>query len=759
MGNQTNTGPSLLAAEVSRNTETDPDLNVTDFNVTDFLRRRKSIILVLAVVGSGLGYLLYQQKSPIYRSTARLEVIHSASQQIFKELMGDGMLENARFIIPSPDVLRPAYRKNSFAKIDTFRGMDEDAAIRLISSSLSIAQLSPGVIDVRFDGGDPRDTRRITNAIASEYIDRQTTSFESESAKLKRLLETDRINIETQLTRAEEAYDLFMRNAKLLPDGSDSTTTRASLLNQKLAVLDIQEAEVLAKLNLMNQKLEQGGQRDALMILVGKEEGTASTTKGMEEQYINERRMSEALLPWVVEATTLKQKVGASHPRLLELENRIELIRDEFTRIAGMISDSAPEQKTDYLDAYRHSLSHELEQIRAQRIDLREMATVAEEGAQLVRNDEQTKLRLSRTVDRLQTLHQGIARQIEQTEVNAGMSGVRANLIAPAVYGRFVYPLLHNFLGMGACIGAIAGLGLAYLIELADPRFRTPDELVRALRLPILAHIPHMPKKQLKNIPDANLDGMHPTLVSAHLPRSRMAEAYRAVRTGICFNAWAESHRLIQITSPASGDGKSTLAANLAVSLAQSGQKTILVESDFRRPTVHKITGVSNDVGVVDILRGKAQLNDVIQTVSVEDFSVLPCGKKPDNPAELLTRPEYESLLEALREKFDYVIVDSPPLLVVTDPSSIAARTDMVIFCTRLDRRTREFSRRSLQQLHEVGANVGGLVINQVAKSDTYGYDKYSYYYGNGYGYGYSDRQNAKTNAYFQDEGNRSPVA
>ncbi|MCH2203968.1 MAG: hypothetical protein MK102_18535, partial [Fuerstiella sp.] len=490
----------------------------------------------------------------MYRSTARLEVIHTASERIFEELLGDSMLENAMFIIPSPDVLRPAYQKNRLGKLATLRGLPEDEAIRLISSSLGIEQLSPGVIDLRFDGADPRDTPKITNAIANEYIDRQTASFESESDKLRKLLETDRSKIETQLIAAEAAYDLFMRNANLASDGGDPNTTRATLLNQKLAIVDISEAEVLAKLNLMDQQIQEGGQRDALLMLVGKELGPEATRKGIQEQYLNERRMSEALLPWVIEATALKQKVGSSHPRLKDIEKRIELIREEFTRIGGIISDALPEQKTDYLDAYRQSLSHELEQLRAQRVDLQEMTTVAEKEAQIVRNDEQTKHRLSRRVDRLQNQYDAIARQIEQTEVNAGMSGVRADLIAPAEYGRLVYPLLYKFLGLGGFMGTIAGLGLAYLIELADPRFRTPEEIVRAFGFSILAHIPYISDQRLKEIPETVLGGMDRIVVTAHLSKSRLAESYRSVRTGICFNASAESQRLLQVTSPASGD-------------------------------------------------------------------------------------------------------------------------------------------------------------------------------------------------------------
>lgn len=748
--------PSWQALEGSPSHEAQLD-------VWGFVRRRKSIIFVLAVVGAGLGYFLFQQQEPQYRSSARMEVYHSASERIFDDLMGDDMLENAMFIIPSPDVLRPAFQNHELGQLRTFNGMNEDEAIDFIAGALGIEQLSPGVIELQFDGPDPQDTPKVTNAIANEYIDRQTASFEGESEKLKRLLETDRTNIESQLLAAEKEYDDFIRSATLLSSGSDSNQARSRLnaLNGQIATLDIQEAELVAQLELMEHKLREGGQREALMILIGKETDRKSETIPDDERYRHQRKLSEALLPWVIEATVLKQKVGASHPRLMEVEKRIELIRNEFSQMEGMIAEPLPaEEESDYLAIYRQSLSHELEQLRAQRVDLKKMATSAETEAHLVQNDEQTERRLNRKIDRLQNQYDGIARQIEQTEVNAGMSGVRAELIAPALYGRLVFPILYQFIGLGAFMGMIAGLGLGYLVELADRSFRKPDEIVREFGLPILGHIPYMKEQRLKGIRDRDTGGMDRTLVSAHLPRSRPAEAYRSVRTAICFSALGESHRVVQVTSPAAGDGKSTLAANLAVSLAQSGKRTILVESDFRRPNVHKITGVSNEGGIVDVLRGNAELTDVIQEVSVEDLSVLPCGRLPRNPSELLTRPEYESLLEVLRDKFEYVVVDSPPVLVVTDACGVAARTDAVIVCMRLGRHTRDFGRRALDQLRDVGANVIGMVINGVEESDAYGYGSYNYSdYGRSYGnsaYAYSYTEGNE--AYFAEEDETVPV-
>jgi capsular exopolysaccharide synthesis family protein len=194
----------------------------------------------------------------------------------------------------------------------------------------------------------------------------------------------------------------------------------------------------------------------------------------------------------------------------------------------------------------------------------------------------------------------------------------------------------------------------------------------------------------------------------------------------------------------------------LALSLAQSGKRTILIEGDLRRPKVHKLTGVKNKEGVVEVLRGEAELENAIQPTSIGDFFVLPCGQRPKDPAELLARPFFKELLEKLREQFEYVIVDSPPVLAVTDPCGIAARVDGTVVCMRLSRHTRDLGRRTLEQLRDVGATVTGVVINGVEERDAYGYGNYRYsdyqYYYKNYNYKYGDGKYGSGQEYYADE-------
>ena len=758
-------------------------------DIWGFFKRRKSFVIVFAVVGAGLGYLLYNQKTPQFRSIAQVEVIHRVTENILQGLLGKDMLEDATYVIPSPNVLEPAYESHALARLETLRSLTKNEAVALISRGLTISQLSQGVIELQYTGTHPQDSTRITNAVAEEYIKRQTSSFETETEKLKRLLEIDREKIDKQLQIAEEDYEEFNQRARLLAATGDSSQARGRLstLSAEISQLDIEEAELMSRLSLFNEKLGKGGQREALLVMIGKEfeieeDANNPTDLAMDHQrrrkiarMENNRRMSEVLLPLVVESAILEQKVGAGHPRLREVRQRIELVRQEYTKLERLISDLDPEPepvpaplddqtevRPDYLVVYHQSLSHELEKLRAQRLDLKKLAATAEQEAFLVNKDEQAELRLLRKINRLEEQYSSIANKIEQTELSAEVSQVRATVIKPATAGFLVYPIVYRFFGFGGLLGAMTGLALGYLVELADRSFRKPDEVAREFGVPILGHIPYMKAQQTRGRQEREVGGLDPILVCANLPRSRPAEAFRSVRTTICFTASGDTHRVLQITSPAAGDGKSTLAANLAVSLAQSGKKTILVESDFRRPNVHKLTGVSNTIGIVDVLRQQVELVDAIQTVDVDELSVLPCGKRPGNPSELLTRPEYEALLDVLRERFDYVVIDSPPVLVVSDASSVAPRVDAVIMCIRLSRHTRDMGRRTFEQMRDIGANVVGMVINGVEQSDAYGYGAYNYSdyrsYANPYAYKYAYKYTYGSEAYFTEDEDTAPV-
>ncbi|MFN9139120.1 MAG: P-loop NTPase, partial [Planctomyces sp.] len=276
------------------------------------------------------------------------------------------------------------------------------------------------------------------------------------------------------------------------------------------------------------------------------------------------------------------------------------------------------EKPTYFLTLYMMSMEQQLAILERQQQEVQVLASNDDALARKLMLEEIEDKHKKANIERLGTLFNNTSQAISEVHMNAGMGGVTALVLQHARTGIKISPIMERFLGMGALLGAMAGLGIAYLIEMADRSFRKPEDIIREFGVPIMGHIPFMTEQRMKISGDGNK--FDRSAITVHLPRSRPAEAFRAIRTAVCFSAMAGEHRVISVTSPAAGDGKSTLALNLAVSLAQSGKRTVLLESDLRRPKVHKLTGVENKVGVVDVLRGTAEIESAVQTTQVPDL-------------------------------------------------------------------------------------------------------------------------------------------
>ena len=740
-------------------------------NVWGFLRRRKSFVIVLSLLGCGIGYMMFQRQIPIYRSSALAQVIHKSSDRQMAMLVSERDLMDATFEIKSEGLLKPAIEKHRLGELLTLQNFSIDAAVQQVAGMLQVNPVSSSkIVEIAVQGSRAEEIPLIANAVAEEYVNRQRENYKDASVELDAALTRQREGLHDELKAKEEEYNEFRDRSGLMSDGKNPHRERQQAFLGKLASLSLEETSLKADLKTLEEAQRAGGSREAILMAIGRSsEGVTAAGGGIAFQPISEvdsqLGIEERLIPLLLEQKELEAKHGEDHPRVTAMQRRIDFTRqllqqfvDSKKKLAeqsGLKAQdvAAAPAPLDFIAVYLQSLRQQLQSIAAEREALETQAAEAERLARALSNDENEDRSRRSEIDRLTKLFDAASTNVTERKVNIDMGGVKALVLQPARHGSLIFPSLSKFLSMGAFLGGFIGLVLGYLVEMADKSFRKPEDVIREFGVPILGHIPFFKEERLKRAAaESKLDR---TAVCFHLPRSRPSEAYRSVRTAICFSALGSSHRVIQVSSPAAGDGKSTLALNLSISLAMSGKRTILIESDFRRPKVHKLTGVDNKRGIVDVLRGDAEVADVVQTTSVDSFFVMPCGSRPKDPAELLSRPEYEQLLQVLRQQYDYVIVDTPPLLAVTDPTSVAPRVDGVLIAMRLSRHTRELGRRTLEQLRDVGATVSGIVINGVEESDGYGYGTYRYsdyqYYDKNYEYRYGDYGNAKED-YFSDE-------
>ncbi len=734
-------------------------------DVWGFLKRRKSFLVVLAMLGTGIGYMMFQRQVPIYRSAALVQVIHRNADSRMGMLVSERDLKDAAFEIGSPSLLAPAYEKNKLGELTLLQGLSPTAAYDRIAgmTQVKIGLGSANVVEIAVQGARADEIPQIANAIAEEYVNKQMENYRDARSDLDTILMRQRESLHSELKLKEKEYNEFRERSGLMSDGRNPHRERQQSFLTQLSSLSLEETSLKAELSTLEEAVKSGGSREAILMAIGKLSDNSATgavaTQRVDDAANSSKSLEERMIPLLLEQKELEAKHGKDHPKVKAMERRIEFTRQLLQKFAAAdqadpATLSTAEPATDFIAIYLQSLRQQMQTIARERQDLETQAAEAERLARALGNDENEDRTRKNEIDRLTKLFDNASSNVSETNMNADLGGVKAQILTPARHGGLVYPSLSQFLSMGGFLGGFLGLVLGYLVEIADKSFRKPEDVIREFGVPIVGHIPFMKAEQLKG-GKANI-GMDRTAVCVHQPRSRPAEAYRSVRTAICFSALGSSHRVIQISSPAAGDGKSTLATNLAISLAMSGKRTILVESDFRRPKVHKLTGVENKSGIVDVLRGDAELTDAVQSTPVESFFVLPCGSRPKNPAELLSRPEYEQLLEVLREKYDYVIIDTPPILAVTDPTSIAPRVDGVLLAMRLSRHTRDLGRRTLEQLRDVGATVSGIVINGVEEADGYGYGSYRYsdykYYYKSYDYGYGKGGKGKDDYFAEDK-------
>jgi len=260
-----------------------------------------------------------------------------------------------------------------------------------------------------------------------------------------------------------------------------------------------------------------------------------------------------------------------------------------------------------------------------------------------------------------------------------------------------------------------------------DQRLRSMEEIAAALGLPALGVVPSMSRREGPAIrgKKAYLDS-----------RSVWAETYRTMRTAVLFSASKAKSRTILVTSPEAADGKTTVVSNLAIAMAQAGQKTLVLEADFRKPMQNKIFGVNhNNKGLSSVLAGADELEEVIKSTCVPGLDILTCGPDVPNPSETLHSDNFAKVMKLLAKQYDRIIVDSPPVLPVTDAQILASICQITILVLRAEKSTRKASQQAHDALVRVGARIIGVVVNDVPKNGRYGY-----YGGDGY---YNDANGA----------------
>jgi capsular exopolysaccharide synthesis family protein len=331
---------------------------------------------------------------------------------------------------------------------------------------------------------------------------------------------------------------------------------------------------------------------------------------------------------------------------------------------------------------------------------------------------------LEEALERTERLCDILDDRIKEVNLSEGVEAMNVSILEPAVASSLPsYPNRKRFLASGILAGGLLGFGLAWLRDLLDHRLKSVDEIASVLQLPVLGALPYFGDKQ---------ETAQIGRLVALSPRSIAAESVRTLRTALHFGLAGRDVKAIVVTSPSPGDGKSTVASNLAIALAQADQRVLLVDADLRKPTQHLIFEASAARGLGSVLTDRRPFEEAIIPGVADSLDLLPCGPLPANPVELLNNGFFADLLGQLRERYDRIIIDSPPVMPVADARVIAALGDATVLVLRAERSTRRISLAARNELWRVRATRIGVVVNGVPV-------RKQAHYGSAYGYGYGE--------------------
>jgi len=451
-------------------------------------------------------------------------------------------------------------------------------------------------------------------------------------------------------------------------------------------------------------------------------------------------------------AEYVSQGVDETHPKMQQILNRIKETKNKLIAETTQLVSSNLTVKDPL--AYSQDL---LGNILSLEIEIQSLAAKAD-GLQRIVNRYSAKMnqlpdkslrlaRLERSTKVGENIFLMLKEKYEESRIKeAGQTG-NVRIIDKAIPPESpIKPKKRLNIILGALLGLVLGGGMALMLESLDTSVRSIED-VEALGLSVLGHVPKIknPEKhrQRTKSSDSPLDPevrkVASTLLMHFAPKSPVSESYRTLRTNIQFSNLDHTPQTILITSPGPGEGKSTTVANLAVTFSQMGTKTLLIDADFRRPILHSLFGIEKEPGITNYLAGKIHLEGVIRKTPVENLDLVTCGVIPPNPSELLASQRMKEFIAELKNRYQMILFDTPPVIVVTDAMVLGVLLDGVVLVASSGQTSQAGLDRAKTILENVNAKVMGAVLNKIEAKHSYGSYHYYYYY-----HYYGDRKEPK---------------
>lgn len=620
-----------------------------------------------------------------------------------------------------------------FAKVETIiERLNKDVKIE--------APRDADIIKITVRSKNPKEAALIANTFADAYYERNLMMSRNESRSVRKFLEEQLADKKKLLDQAENQLETYMKSAGVvaLDEESKKLIEQLSNLESKRgeAIVEISSAQTK-----LNTYLEQIKQIEPEFVRVATE-ALDPYIKYLQEEIAKLEVTRDQIIaqnPKVGSKEVLNKSLREIDEQLASLRKKLQEKISEFLK-TGFASSGSPGTQTYDPTGFVKELK--------QKILLTEIELTAYEAK---------KKELERLIEQLNQVFETIpSKLIDYARLErARMSSEKLYLLIEEKYqeamiaeqSQFGYVQIIDYATPGIkpispkvylnlILSIIIGLGLGVMIvfikEYFDRTIKTPEQIEKKgftvlSAIPIIEIDTKVDGKQLKKDEGRN--------IAAHLithlsPKSPVAEAYRVLRTGIQFAKLDRKIKSIVVASGAPKEGKSTTSSNLAITMAKADFKTVLLDTDLRRPVLHRVFGVKREPGLTDYLFDRAEINEIFKQTEVENLYLVPCGIVPPNPSELLGSEKMKEFIEYLKLNYDMVIFDTPPLVAVTDALILANQVDGVLLVASAGKTEIDVITKAREMIHRVGGNVIGVLLNNFDASATYGtYYRYYRYY------------------------------
>ena len=566
----------------------------------------------------------------------------------------------------------------------------------MLKGNVSVAPISrkATILGVSFSGTVPLRVQEFANELSKKYLQQSVERRTWEAIKTIELINKQLKKINLQLKSVVSKIEKFRKQTMIV-----NIDERVQRLSDKLAEYESELVMLELKSELIKSFLKRvnAGKRLESLTMAGigiDDTTTADVLESLRKEILNYR--------------DLLRDYTASHPTVKKSRDKINLLKDILTQAVNNILRGL-EQKIEFLHGKVNDIKSELTSLpEAQR----------------------KYLALQRALKASEEFYAYLLEKRTEAEIRRASNMNLNRIVDTALLPQTpVAPKRHFYILAGFIIGLILGILYAILKEILDDRVKTEDEVKDLTTVPMLGTIPHFGHD-------------YDEVTTLKKPKSVAAESFRNVRTNLSFMSTKSQGLIIAVTSTIQGEGKTLISANIGAVVAMSNKKTIVVSMDMRRPTIHRKFKVQNSIGMSNILSGHAKLSEIIQTTEYNNLDIITSGPIPPNPSELLGSPLLPKILEKLKEKYDVIVIDTPPIGPVTDGKLILPYCDIVAYVLRAGYSRKNFIE-SMEEIYLERDEKGlGFILND------FDLRKHGY----GYAYGYEYRYKAKYGEYYETE-------